>query len=250
VHASLAVALALGAASGEVDAGTARLLTGIIATAIDATEGIDVLTNDDVKRSLEAEASRQSLGCSTSSCLAELAGAMGAQYAVYGDVGRLGDLYAVTLNVFDSAKASATGRSVITAVSIEELAQKTEATAKQLAQGVPKGSRVLVFDLNLQAASGSSSPQDGGAQGGISPLVLGGGGAVAVGVLALGAGAIADFMSVSTDAQADDLSVPAGKADELYGASDGWALFAAVGYAVGVVGVAGGVALIALGVLE
>lgn len=52
------------------------------------------------------------MGCGDSSCLAEIAGAMGAEFVVFGDVGKLGETFVINLNLFDNnAVRPSVGRS-------------------------------------------------------------------------------------------------------------------------------------------
>ena len=61
------------------------------------------VTNDaDLRRMMDLEAEKQSLGCDESSCLLEIAAALGTRYVVWGSVGELGKLVVVTVNLFDS----------------------------------------------------------------------------------------------------------------------------------------------------
>ncbi len=80
----------------------------------------------DAERAIELEGERAELGCAESSCLAEIAGALGADLVVFGDVSRLDALLVVNLNVFDSTQATSVARSSFTAGSIDEVPRKLE----------------------------------------------------------------------------------------------------------------------------
>lgn len=105
-----------------VDAGTARTITSTIAVSVAKRPKLNVLTGDDVKKIAEVEADKQVLGCdpSATSCLAEIAGAMGADLVLYGDVGRLGELYVLNLNLFDAGQATAVGRRSVNTKTFDE----------------------------------------------------------------------------------------------------------------------------------
>jgi hypothetical protein len=97
-------------ASG-VDEGTARTIQATLVTELDRVPGLDILSGDDVRELVKLEASRQASGCDVDgSCLAEIAGALGAQLAIFGDVGKLGALTVVNLSLFDTKAAMSTAR--------------------------------------------------------------------------------------------------------------------------------------------
>jgi hypothetical protein len=66
------------------------------------------------------QAEKQNAGCDDSgSCMAEIAGALGASLVVFGDVGKLGELLVVNLNLFNVDLAQSQGRVTIEAPSLE-----------------------------------------------------------------------------------------------------------------------------------
>jgi hypothetical protein len=94
-----------------VDDGTARTIQSTLITELDRVPGLDILSGDDVRELVKLEASRQASGCDVDgSCLAEIAGALGAQLAIFGDVGKLGALTVVNLSLFDTKAAMSTSR--------------------------------------------------------------------------------------------------------------------------------------------
>lgn len=109
--------------SGEdgVDPGTLNTLTGIISAELADYRAIDVMANSDVRRMLELEGQKQSVGCGDASCLAEIAGAMGARLVVFGSAGKLGETLVVHLNLYDSVKAQSVGRQFVEATNLAAL---------------------------------------------------------------------------------------------------------------------------------
>jgi hypothetical protein len=77
----------------------------LLATHLSAHEDFDVITSQDLRQMATLEADKQKAGCEDESCIAEMAGAMGARYVVYGNVGVLGKKNMLTLNLFDSVDA-------------------------------------------------------------------------------------------------------------------------------------------------
>ncbi|MDP2343075.1 MAG: hypothetical protein Q8O67_19115 [Deltaproteobacteria bacterium] len=153
------VAAGVAHADARQDKATAALLSDVVTTALSHEARFEVMASADVRRQLELEANKQMVGCSegASSCLAEVAGALGARVVVYGRLGRLEDDTVLTLNLFDSNTASAAGRVVVKDRSASALADKIEpaladATARFLAS-VPGTDRVKVLVLELETGA-------------------------------------------------------------------------------------------------
>jgi hypothetical protein len=107
--------------SAKLSPATVRLIEGSITAALSSHNRLQVLSSEDIRRVLELEAQKQVVGCDDSSCLLELAGAMGAEQVVYGRVQKLGSILVTQLNLFDAAQAQAVSRREFKADSVEEL---------------------------------------------------------------------------------------------------------------------------------
>jgi hypothetical protein len=83
----------------------------------------DVMSQRDIATLLGVERQRQLSGCNeqSSSCLAELSGALGARFVLSGTLARLGEAYQLTLNALDTQKAQPLGRSTKLAKDLETL---------------------------------------------------------------------------------------------------------------------------------
>lgn len=205
--------LVMDVAAAGLDASTVENITGLVAVILTEDTRLDVLSGADVKQMAALEGERQAMGCtSDASCLADIAGAMGAGLIVYGNGGKLGTLLNLNLNLFDAAQARSVGRVAIQAKSLEELPEKLKpALAQLIANGI--GAPALVTPPPAPAASGP----------GMLPIAaIGGGGALAVvGVVlaivgALPAGDVAaaeeEFKAGVANGDADAQSVAIGKA--------------------------------------
>src|SRR6185437_8457381 len=99
----VALAIAVPAHASRVDKGTASLVTELVTASLAKSPQFDVLASADMRRQIEMEAYKQAIGCTEkASCLAEVAGALGANVVVYGSIGKLDDVIILTLNLFDS----------------------------------------------------------------------------------------------------------------------------------------------------
>ena len=131
--------LVLEPSSDVVDKPTLNTIASLMLVELSKQHGLDVISASDVKRLAELEGEKQAMGCADSSCLAELAGAMGARYVVFGDVGTLGSLMILNLNLFDSQKATAVNRTTVQSNGIEELPSKLAAGLVELAAPLNAG---------------------------------------------------------------------------------------------------------------
>lgn len=123
----------------QVEPQTRKTIAQLLSVELQSISGFDVITRDDVQKMMELEAEKQAAGCDDSSCLAELAGAMGAELVIFGDVGKLGSVMILTFNLFDSAAAKSTNRVNMKVKGLEEIPDKIPGVVKQLLQGVQHG---------------------------------------------------------------------------------------------------------------
>src|SRR5690349_5255837 len=159
--------LVMDIAAAGLDASTVENITGLSAVILADDRRLDVLSGSDVKQMAALEGEKQAMGCTNdASCLAEVAGAMGAGLIVYGNGGKLGTLLNINLNLFDAAQARSVGRVAIQAKSLEELPEKLRPALQQLVASAIGPSDV------------SSAPPPAASGGSMMPMVLIGGGAV------------------------------------------------------------------------
>jgi hypothetical protein len=92
----------------------------------------EVLSTEDLRRVSDLEASREAMGCDESSCLSEMAGAVGAERVVFGSVGRLGDLTQVTLSVLDVDRGTMTGRQSFEVTRLDEIPARLRHAADEI----------------------------------------------------------------------------------------------------------------------
>lgn len=96
-----------------------RTLTTLIGVEVAGMVDYDVVTTQELEKLLTVEKDRQLLGCLDASCLAEVADAMGTERIIFGEAGKIGTTYLLTLSLFDSIAARATERVVIKAQAID-----------------------------------------------------------------------------------------------------------------------------------
>jgi hypothetical protein len=165
--------LVLEPGSATVDKPTLGTIAGLMIVELAKDPALDVISDAEVKRLAELEGDRQTAGCTDTNCLAELAGAMGARYVIFGDVGVLGSTVVLNLNLFDSQRTRAVNRVAVKADSIDALPAALPTPLRELTAPLT-GATVPPAPV---ATSSSGAP--------IVPWVLvGSGAALAVGTIA------------------------------------------------------------------
>ncbi|HEY4223095.1 MAG TPA: hypothetical protein VGO62_17175, partial [Myxococcota bacterium] len=89
-----------------VDRSLSRSVDPVVLTA--AAASANVIAQSEMKTIASVQASKAEIGCDSSSCLAELAGAMGARFVLFGSVSKLGDTTTITVSMFDNTTAKVT----------------------------------------------------------------------------------------------------------------------------------------------
>lgn len=212
------------------------ILNGRIASLLSERTDIETITSADMQAMAQIDASKASMGCEESSCLAEIASALGARYVIYGRVGRLDDVILLQLSLFDASVGKPVAR------------QETQGTQlKELSANLPRLMNDLLRPLGgpaVTAAAVVETPAsvEPAAQP-LSALALAGGGVAAVGVVgavALGAWAL----GLDGDLGASETSL-----EKKQFAYD-WGWLIAGGAIAGVVVAAGGAGMAAVGLME
>lgn len=109
---------------GNMDAASASTVNALLTTITARTAtGYDVVSSADMRRLMDMAATRESLDCDASgtSCLTELAAALGAERVVFGTLGQLGDTTIITLDLFDADAGTAVGRESLEVTSMDAL---------------------------------------------------------------------------------------------------------------------------------
>jgi predicted Fe-Mo cluster-binding NifX family protein len=115
-----------------VDEGTADLIMDVVTSAFGKANRFDVKSSDDIAELLNLEAGKSALGCDDASCMAEIAGAMGAEFVVTGRIGKLGETYIVKVAVLKPATAATVGQETVQAKSLDELPARLKPIAQKL----------------------------------------------------------------------------------------------------------------------
>jgi TolB-like protein len=123
-----------------VGAGTASILTAIIAGDL-ANAGFSVISQSDIVALIGFEKQKQIMGCGEdSSCLAEIGGALGAEYVLMSQVGRIGSRFHMSIQLLDGRKGVPLSRvSRFSNSSEDALAEAAQRAVAEAITGVKTG---------------------------------------------------------------------------------------------------------------
>ena len=142
-----------------------RLIRDSLTTQLDESGELEVLSVEEMNRLLKLEGDKEENGCDTSAdaCRAEIARSLGVRYVVFGNIGKLGALTLINVNLVDTAKTTTLARKQIEVRNLEE---------------IPRELRGAVAELLVPLRSGKPVPAltwiAGGVGGGAAALAIGG----------------------------------------------------------------------------
>jgi hypothetical protein len=168
-----------------VDGSTAKIINGLVTQGLAPSTSLEVITSADLGALVNLEAERAATGCDTTSCLAEIAGAMGTRFVIFGTVGRLGDVTLVQLSLYDSEAARPVAREEVRAKDEGELLDTVPRSARSLVSTIVASDDPLLTADARAASVADSAPVDNSGGIGLLPIALfaTGGGLAAVSVL-------------------------------------------------------------------
>lgn len=106
------------------DQEAALLEEAILVASQTYADAYEFIGASDVKRFIDLEVERISMGCEQDSCLAELAGAVGAGESIAGRIGQLGGLWVLSLSRLDTKTVRVLSRVQIKGKNLDEIQQQ------------------------------------------------------------------------------------------------------------------------------
>ena len=138
-------------AAGEVDPKIAQSITELVAAEVSARGFFDPISSAEIATMLGAERQRELNGCNEGegSCLAELAGALGAGFVMTGSLAKVGGVFQLNLQVIDTRNARPLGRGSKLARDFESLRMLVPyAVAEACGTPLPPSpSRILPYSM-------------------------------------------------------------------------------------------------------
>jgi hypothetical protein len=93
-----------------VDARIGTIFTGLVAAELQKVKNLSVIDRADIDAAIDVERQKDLIGCDNTTCLAEIAGALGTNLVVYGSLGSIGTQFAVNASLYDSKNNRARAR--------------------------------------------------------------------------------------------------------------------------------------------
>ena len=97
-------------ASPNIEVGLSDALTQIVPETLEGLGVFKAISTQEIKQMLAFESQKQLLGCNEVSCLAEIGGALGADFLVTGQISLVGDAYILQLQLANIAMAKVESR--------------------------------------------------------------------------------------------------------------------------------------------
>lgn len=165
----------------------ATVLTREIATELAKVQNVRVQTTEDARVILDVDAQKQLIGCDETSCLAEIASAMGTDTLMFGRLDRVGSKVTLQLTLLDANRATPLSRSSAKDDDVTSILVRMDA---------------ILLDAKKKLNPAYESPAT------LTPLMLGGGIGIILGSIALVGGAAAATLGYSqmTDLEASKSS--------------------------------------------
>ena len=159
----------LTAREGVSDSAAELLTSNLVAHLRSTNHFSRVVTSKEIESLLGLEQQKQLLNCDSSSCMAEVAGSLGVDFVIRGELGRLGKSWLVNVSMLNTRTGTAE-RTVSRAVPSDDesaLLPVMVDVARELT-----GKPVPAADAAPHPAAPASTPQPGKKEGSVVPTVL------------------------------------------------------------------------------
>jgi hypothetical protein len=122
-------------AIGDVEARQVEGLSSLIASEVSGRSNDQVVSGADIRAMIGFERQKELLGCSETSCLAEIGGALGVERIVVSEVSTVGGVWLLSMSLVDIEKARTLARLTRRAASSHALVDTTVAAVPELLSG-------------------------------------------------------------------------------------------------------------------
>jgi TolB-like protein len=154
--------------AGAGDRKTVEGLSALLASEVARRPNLVVIAGSDLRALVGFERQKALLGCTESSCITELAGALGVAYLVSSEVSKVGSTWLVSLTLLDANKAMAQGRLTRKAYSDDQLVDEASTAVDELLKALPgagtpapRAAEAARADLSVSSPPGSEQQLPG-----------------------------------------------------------------------------------------
>lgn len=138
-------------ASGAVDQRLADGLNPVIGGKVAAQPDLQVITTADIRTALGFERQKQMLSCSDTNCLAEIAGALGADFLLSTELSKVGSTWIVGLSLLDARNAQVKAKATRSADAEEFVVRAAVLATREILQKIPGRTTESVEALTAEA---------------------------------------------------------------------------------------------------
>lgn len=149
-----------------------RTLASLVAVELARDPGLDVLSGTDVDQLVSAAEAGMEIDCKDTGCLTDLAGAFDVPFIVHGDIGLVGSVLIVHLDVFDAERLETVARTSVENHDRDRLPEEIKVAARKLLSEARAARPELSSAEQLPAAPELAT--DSGATRGLNVRALGG----------------------------------------------------------------------------
>jgi hypothetical protein len=149
--------------AGVGDRKTVEGLSALLASEVARRPNLAVLAGADLRALVGFERQKALLGCTESSCIAELAGALGVAYLISSEVSKVGTTWLLSLALLDAGKATALSRLTRKAYSDDQLVEETSTAVDELLKALPGAGQAQPQAAPAARADPAAAPGEAGA---------------------------------------------------------------------------------------
>ena len=118
-----------------LDENLVKTINSLLTVNMTTFSEFNVMSGNDVKQLVALEMEKQNMGCTDDgSCLAEIAGAMGATLVIFGDADKIGNVMLINLSLFNAELGRSMSRVSIQAINLDEIPTKMSASLQKLGE--------------------------------------------------------------------------------------------------------------------
>lgn len=140
-----------------LDENLVKTINSLLTVNMTTYSQFNVMSGNDVKQLVALEMEKQNIGCTDDgSCLAEIAGAMGANLVIFGDAGKIGNVMLINLSLFNAEEGRSMSRVSIQAVNLDQIPEKMGPTLDKLM--APVMSKQVTAAVNATPAPAAPTP--------------------------------------------------------------------------------------------
>jgi TolB-like protein len=150
--------------AGAGDRKTVEGLSALLASEVARRPNLVVIAGSDLRALVGFERQKALLGCTESSCITELAGALGVAYLVSSEVSKVGSTWLLSLTLLDANRAMAQGRLTRKAYSDDQLVDESSNAVDELLKALPGAGTPAPRSAEAARADLTVGPPPGGEQ--------------------------------------------------------------------------------------